>query len=150
MPEAAEALGVTQSAVWQRIRRGTIHHEKDSNGKTYVFIDPSVTKANPLNDESPDVLRDTLFKAMQDQIETLKREVEDWKEEARRKDHIIMTMAQRIPELEPPRGTPPEPRESPEAASEAGSSSGMRWAIVMMIASLRRASSCQTSSCRRR
>jgi hypothetical protein len=54
---------------------------------------------------------------MRDQIDTLKREVEDWKEEARRKDTIIMTMAQRIPELEPAS----EPRESPtEAAEEPG------------------------------
>ncbi len=44
----------------------------------------------------------------------LEAELEDRKEEARRKDAIVMTMAQRIPELEPA----PEPREEPETASE--------------------------------
>ena len=114
IPEAAEVLGVTQSAVWQRIKRATIHHEKDSDDKTYVFIEPPVTKTNKVSDASPDGLRDALFRAMQEQVETLKREVEDWKEEARRKDTIIMTMAQRIPELEPAS----EPREEPVSASE--------------------------------
>ena len=41
----------------------------------------------------------------QDQIDTLKQELEDRKEEARRKDAILMTMAQRIPELEAPSET---------------------------------------------
>ncbi len=49
--------------------------------------------------------------------EYLRKEVEDWKEEARCKDAIIMTMAQRIPELEPAKEPTPEPRESPETAS---------------------------------
>jgi|SRR5829696_4043462 len=116
IPEAAEALGVTQSAVWQRVKRGTIHHEKDAEGKTYVFIQPTVTKTDTVNDASPDGLHDTLFKAMQDQIETLKREVEDWKEEARRKDAILMTMAQRIPELQ----AAPDEQESPLSGSGGG------------------------------
>jgi seryl-tRNA synthetase len=55
-----------------------------------------------------------LVASMQDQIDTLKQELEDWKEEARRKDAILMTMAQRIPELE----ASSEPRESPEKVSE--------------------------------
>jgi hypothetical protein len=42
------------------------------------------------------------------------RELVDWKEEARRKDTIIMSLTQRIPELEPAQ----EPRESPQTASE--------------------------------
>jgi hypothetical protein len=55
-----------------------------------------------------------LLASMQDQIDTLKRELEDRKEEARRKDAILMTMAQRIPELE----AAPEPREVPVTAPE--------------------------------
>ncbi len=47
-------------------------------------------------------------------MDFLETELENRKEKARRKDTIIMTMAQRIPELEPA----PEPREEPETASE--------------------------------
>jgi hypothetical protein len=55
-----------------------------------------------------------LIERLENEVEYLRREAEDWKEEARRKDAIIMTMAQRIPELEPAS----EPRESPVTASE--------------------------------
>ncbi len=117
IPEAAEALGVTQSAVWQRIKRNTIRHEKDSEGKTYVFIELPVTGTDTVNEQSPNGLHDTLFMSMQDQIDTLKSELAIRNEELRRKDTIIMTMAQRIPELEPAKESTPEPRDAPETAT---------------------------------
>lgn len=51
-----------------------------------------------------------------DYVETLKRELEIHNEELRRKDHIIMSLTQRISELK----ATPEAREAPEAASGAG------------------------------
>ena len=44
----------------------------------------------------------TLVQSLQDQIAYLRQEAEDWKEEARRKDTIIMSLTQRLPELEAP------------------------------------------------
>jgi len=122
--EAAKRLGVKEGAIRKRIERGTLSSEK-RDGRVFVFIDaPPVDDMgydaghHAGNDKEYDagypVGYDALIQSQQDQIETLKREVEDWKEEARRKDTIIMTMAQRIPELEPA----PEPREAPETASE--------------------------------
>jgi hypothetical protein len=46
--------------------------------------------------------KDTLVQSLQDQIAYLRQEAEDWKEEARRKDTIIISLTQRIPELEAP------------------------------------------------
>lgn len=45
--------------------------------------------------------------------EELRRREEEHREESRRKDHIIMSLTQRIPELE----AAPEPREVPETSS---------------------------------
>jgi hypothetical protein len=45
---------------------------------------------------------DTLVQSLQDQIAYLRQEAEDWKEEARRKDTIIMSLTQRLPELQAP------------------------------------------------
>jgi hypothetical protein len=42
--------------------------------------------------------KDTVVQSLQDQIAYLRQEAEDWKEEARRKDTLIMSLAQRIPE----------------------------------------------------
>ena len=55
---------------------------------------------------------------LEGQRELLSRELEDWKEEARRKDAIIMSLTQRIPELQAPQDTPSETRESPQMAPE--------------------------------
>src|SRR5215203_2489748 len=114
--EAAARLGVKEQAIRKRIQRGTIVHDKDEDGRVYVYVDPYEDTDNNTRDPGSTIngtSMHTLIKSQQEHIDTLKREVEDWKEEARRKDTIIMTMAQRIPELEPATDAP----ESPEAAS---------------------------------
>jgi hypothetical protein len=42
--EAATHLGITSDAVRQRIRRGSISHERDQDGKVYVYIQPDETR----------------------------------------------------------------------------------------------------------
>ena len=110
--EAAERLGITPDAIRQRVRRGTIQHDKEPDGRVYVYLDESHT----LPQETPDALVD----ALRDQVETLKTELNDWKAEAQRKDTIIMSLTQRIPELEAPKQGPPEaPTEATEQPGRA-------------------------------
>jgi hypothetical protein len=104
--EAAQRLGVTPDAIRQRVRRDTIQHDKEPDGRVYVYLDESHTP--------PQDTHGALVDALRDQVETLKTELADWKAEARRKDTIIMSLTQRIPELE----APSEPRESPETTTE--------------------------------
>src|SRR5215217_4180256 len=99
--EAAARLGVTPDAVRQRIRRDTIEWERTEEGRYYVYLSPDDTK--------PDTVQDALVDRLKDENEWLRREVE-------RKDTIIMSLTQRIPELEP--SVASEPRESPVSASE--------------------------------
>jgi excisionase family DNA binding protein len=117
--EAARLLDVSVDAVRKRIERGTLRSEKV--GKTrFVFLDDVMSQQDADRTRpgsSPDADRtqqDTdmtaLVASMQDQIDTLKKELEDRKDEARRKDAILMTMAQRIPELEAPSETHESPR----------------------------------------
>jgi len=100
--QAAERLGITQDAVRQRIRRGSIDHDKDENGRVYVYLDPTHTEHDTVHDG----VRDELVEELRDRVRYLE-------EESRRKDSIILTMAQRIPELE----AAPEQREAPETGS---------------------------------
>ena len=124
--EAAERLGVSQDAVYKRIKRGTIPWDKDEDGKTVVYIevangstdepisstdkstDRLKTPTDTLGSSSTDVSVDVLVDELRDRVKFLE-------EELRRKDTILMSLVQRVPELE----APPEPRESREAASDA-------------------------------
>src|SRR5215207_1162405 len=120
--QAAAVLNVTQAAVYKRIQRGTIEHDKDSEGRVFVYLDASDIPSDRSMDE-PDASTDMsmdgsnsaeLIAELRTHNEHLRQEVEAWREEARLKDAILMTMAQRIPELE----APPEVRDSSVRASE--------------------------------
>ncbi len=109
--EAAEVLGVTQSAVRKRVQRGTLPWDKDSEGRLYVYVDLPETSPETGADRKRDTAagqsRDELLEAYRDQVEFLRRELE-------RKDTILMSLMQRVPEIEPA----PEPRETPVTPSE--------------------------------
>ena len=113
--EAAEILGVTVDAIRKRIQRGTIPHERHEDGRVYVLLDEASTlqdnvqeAASKVQDDGPVQYRtgqDELVHSLQDQVEYLRREVEVWQEEAKRKDHLLAAALERIPELEAPRET---------------------------------------------
>jgi hypothetical protein len=112
--QAADRLGITQDAVRKRIARGTIGHDKDHKGRIFVYLDPFERKSKTDQDNGQDGEsktvpddQDRYTRSLEDQIDFLRRELE-------RKDTIIMSLTQRIPELE----AAPEPREAPQTASE--------------------------------
>lgn len=115
VPEAAELLGVTQDAVRKRIHRDAISWEQDDDGRYYVYLDSEDTTRNTYRATRQDTSRDALLRSMQDQIDTLKQEVADWKEQARRKDHLLAAALERIPAIEE---APSEPRESDVSPSD--------------------------------
>src|SRR5919107_5580419 len=118
VPEAAELLGVTQSAVRKRVQRGTIPWDKDSEGRIYVYVDLSEAGPETVRDKSRDAApgqsRDELLEAYRDQVEFLRRELE-------RKDTLLMSLMQHVPELEPAKESSSEIREtSVNPSAEAG------------------------------
>ena len=115
--QAARALGVTESGVRKRVSRGTLPHDRDENGTVWVFVDPLQTVSGTPLDNQADEVRDTVLDALHDQVATLKDQVRYLQSEGERKDAIIMTLAQRVPELE----AAPVTREAPVSASEKGS-----------------------------
>jgi len=94
--DAATLLGVSQDAIRKRVARNSIEHEKSEDGRLFVYLYPSETREAADQDASK-----TALDIMQDQVEYLRRQLEVWQEEARRKDHIIAALTERIPELEP-------------------------------------------------
>jgi predicted ArsR family transcriptional regulator len=112
--EAAQRLGITPNAVRQRISRGNMQYEKDEDGRVYVYLDSTEQVRKHLGDSS----RDELVEELRSRVQYLERELQVREEEARRKDHLLAAALERIPAIEPPAETPPEPRESPQRASE--------------------------------
>ena len=108
--EAAARLGVKEQAIRKRIQRATLVHDKGEDGRVYVYLDPE----EGVSGTDADAGTNTLLQSLQDQIAYLRQEAEDWKEEARRKDTIIISLTRRIPEIEAPSEAP----ESPVAPSE--------------------------------
>ena len=112
--QAARVLGLTVDAIRKRVQRGTIPYEKDPAGRVTILLD-SPDSDSTVQDEARDSTgrgpdterliadRDELVEELQDQVAFLRRELEARTEETRRKDHIIMALTQRVPELESPR-----------------------------------------------
>jgi hypothetical protein len=116
--EAADRLGVTRDAVRKRIKRNSIKWEDGSDGETYVYVDVAETAEDVSDDASGHATSsatDPLVESLQEQVEYLRREVEAWQEEARRKDHLLAAALERIP---PALEGPPETRESPVTDSK--------------------------------
>ncbi len=109
--EAADLLGTTVDGVRSRIKRGTLDSAK-AGGAVYVLLDPDQSPPSPdqpgLGGTSPDQSatcpedRDALLAAKDETISHLRRELDARNEELRRKDAILLTLAQRVPELEAP------------------------------------------------
>ena len=95
--EAAEMVGVTQGAIRKRVQRGTIPWDEDSEGRIYVYVNPSDTSPEAGNDRPRDTVTgqscDEVLKAYKEQVEFLRQELE-------RKETLLMFLTQRIPELE--------------------------------------------------
>jgi hypothetical protein len=110
--EAAAILKITPDAVRSRLRRGTLRKDQAPGGTVLVVLD-----GDGLSDQSTDQTTVAYINALKSQIETLtselgawKKVVEEWKEESRRKNTIIMSLTQRIPELPPPEVREKSPR----------------------------------------
>jgi len=120
--EAAKLLGISADGVRMRVRRGTIDHEKDENGRLVVYVDETELERN----EAQDATADMYLAMLEGQIEQLRNDVQDWKEqlreerEANRENRRLLAAAlERLPPaLEAPGKASSEAQERSETASE--------------------------------
>jgi hypothetical protein len=106
--EAARQLGITESAVRKRVQRGILRHDKEPDGRLYVYLDTQDIDRDEIRDSSYDML----VRRLENENEFLRRELE-------RKDAILLNMTEAMKALSPPsQETPPDERESPQTAQE--------------------------------
>jgi excisionase family DNA binding protein len=101
--EAAERLGITESAVRKRIQRGHLEHDKDSDGRVYVYLDRQDLERDKFRDNSYPLI----IQRLENEVEFLRRELE-------RRDRLLAAALERIPpQIEAPREEPPEAPQTP-------------------------------------
>ena len=107
--EAARQLGITESAVRKRVQRGMLRHDKEADGRLYVYLDTQ----DKVRDQIQDSSYDMLVRRLENENEFLRRELE-------RKDTILLNMTEAMKGLNPPeQEAPSEGRESPETPPDA-------------------------------
>jgi hypothetical protein len=124
--EAAEVLGISIEAVRKRIERGQLDHDREDN-RVYVYMDDDRTKSGrDVEGEEANALVETLREQvayLRGVIATRDQELALRAEEVRRRDaalereqQLTAFFAERLREIEAPRG---EPRDAPEAREDA-------------------------------
>ena len=110
MQEAARQLGITESAVRKRLQRGLLGHDKEADGRLYVYLDTQDIGRDEVQDSSYDML----VRRLENENEFLRRELE-------RKDTILLNMTDAMKALNPPAPEDSsEARESPESSGPTG------------------------------
>src|SRR5829696_3456506 len=124
VPEAAKVLGIGTDAVRKRIVRGTIAHEKDDDGRVYVYLDIGHDEGHDVKEQAPErveYLREQIgylqgvIATRDEELRTRAEELRRRDQDLERRDRIIAALTERIPQaLEPPSEAP----EAPEAVEE--------------------------------
>ena len=111
--EAARRLGISEGAVRKRVTRGTLQHEKEDDGRVYVFLDAGDRRGvDDVQDEGVDPNNAALMSQLRDEVAYLR-------DENRRKDEIIMQQAMTMRQLTAaPSQEPPEAAETAEEKAE--------------------------------
>ncbi len=128
--DAAKTLDLTEEAVRQRVKRGTLDSIK-VDGRLFVLLDidtssdTSKDREEPVTEGPNDVSFDTsrLVETLEDEVAHLRRQLDQANERDRENRRIIAGLVQRVPELE----AAPEQREPTMTDSEdadGGTSSG--------------------------
>src|SRR5215211_3383494 len=101
--EAARAWDISESAVRNRVKRGTLEHERTPNGRLVVYLDSAATGATGRDrelDESHNARTERYVRGLEDRVEHLRNELDQKREAHREKERIIAALEERIAELE--------------------------------------------------
>jgi hypothetical protein len=111
--DAARRLGISEGAVRKRVTRGSLRHDKEDDGRVYVYLDAGDRRGV---DDGQDAGVDPNNAAL---ISQLRDEVAYLRDENRRKDEIIMQQAMTMRQLTAaPSQEPPEAAETVEEEPE--------------------------------
>jgi len=94
--QAAEALGISSEGIRQRIRRGSLESEKDTDGRVYVFIDEEAANGTPYEPSTDDVVL-----RLENEVEFLRKELATRDAEIQRRDAVLLSLSEGLKALNP-------------------------------------------------
>jgi excisionase family DNA binding protein len=104
--EAARQLGVSEGAVRKRVARGSLQHEKQDDGRIYVYVSVRDRRGvDDVQDAGVDPNSSALISQLRDEVAYLR-------DESRRKDEIIMQQAMTMRQITAASQDPSERAES--------------------------------------
>jgi len=114
VPEAASWLGITEAAVRGRIKRGTLRSYREE-GNVYVVLvgDESRGESTANRDAPATDPREELVEELRGQVDYLQGIIGTRDRELSEMRRLLAGALERIPEIEAPRDSPPEPRDAP-------------------------------------
>jgi len=101
--EAARALGISESAVRDRVKRGTLEHDRTLDGRLIVYLDSAATGETGRDrelDEPYEARTERYVRGLEDRVEHLRNELDQEREAHREKERIIAALEERIAKLE--------------------------------------------------
>ncbi len=98
---AAGHFGLSKDAIRKRIKRGTMEAERDKAGKWWVIITDETDIPGDELDADKDVYA-MLYEEMRQRVSFLEKELDKRDDEITRRDHIIMNLTNKIPQLQAP------------------------------------------------
>ncbi len=110
--EAAHALGISESAVRKRVKRGTLEHERTPDGRLMVYLDSAATTAmgrDRVFDESHDAWIERYVRGLEHRVEHLQNELDQEREANQENKRVIAALEEQIVELETSETAPVEP-----------------------------------------
>ena len=108
--QAAEALDISSEGIRQRIRRGSLESEKDTDGRVYVFLNEEDFDGAPYERGT-----DEMVTRLENEVEFLRKELATRDAEIQRRDAVLLSLSEGLKALNPP---PLEVRESPVSSTE--------------------------------
>ena len=108
---------MSESAIHKRVQRGTLEHDKDADGRVFIYLD-DVTDSMSDNVQHPSSER--LISEMHSRIESLEQQLEHEREANRENRRLLAAALERIPAIE----APEEGDEPPEAADPRSTTEG--------------------------
>jgi hypothetical protein len=113
-------LDVSESAIHKRVQRGTLEHDKDADGRVFIYLD-DVTDA--VSDIVQHPSTDALIFEMHRRIESLEQQLEHEREANRENRRLLAAALERIQAIEAPQEAT-EPPESADRTSDTAQSPG--------------------------